>query len=56
MVAVATDAPESLPVPTQLPLLDLNAPDQVVDWLIQYEHRFEYNWELHGGLLPCAPQ
>ena len=56
VVAVATDAPESLPVPTQLPLLDLNAPDQVVDWLIQYEHRFEYNWELHGGLLPCAPQ
>jgi len=37
-------------------LLDLNAPDQVVDWLIQYEQRFEYNWELHGGLLPCAPQ
>ena len=56
VVAVATDAPESLPVPTQLPLLDLNAHDQVVDWLIQYEHRFEYNWELHGGLLPCAPQ
>ena len=56
VVAVATDAPESLPVPTQLPLLDLNAPNQVLDWLIQYEHRFEYNWELHGGLLPCAPQ
>jgi len=53
---MATDAAESLPVPTQLPLLDLNAPDQVVDWLIQYEQRFEYNWELHGGLLPCAPQ
>lgn len=49
VVAVATDAPKSLPVATQLPLLDLNAPDQVVDWLIQYEHRFEYNWELHGG-------
>ncbi|MNL78367.1 hypothetical protein D3C87_2047290 [compost metagenome] len=56
MVAVATDAPDSLPVTTQLPLLDLNNPAQVADWLVQYEHRFEYNWELHGGLLPCAPQ
>ena len=55
VVAVATDAPEQLP-PTQLAILDLNAPAQVVDWLIQYEHRFEYDWELHGGLLPCAPQ
>ena len=55
VVAVATDAPQQLP-PTQLPILDLNAPAQVVDWLIQYEHRFEYDWELHGGLLPCAPQ
>jgi molybdopterin-guanine dinucleotide biosynthesis adapter protein len=27
-----------------------------VDWLIEYGHRFEYNWELHGGLVPCAPQ
>ena len=55
VVAVATDEPQQLP-PTQLPILDLNAPAQVVDWLIQYEHRFEYDWELHGGLLPCAPQ
>ena len=56
VVAVATDAPQGLPVPTQLPLLDLNSPAQVVDWLLQYEHRFEYNWDLHGGLVPCAPQ
>src|SRR3989344_3819289 len=56
VVAVATDAPQGLPVPTQLPLLDLNSPAQVVDWLLQYEHRFEYNWGLHGGLVPCAPQ
>ena len=43
--------------PTEhLPLDKLIAPAQVVDWLIQYAHRFEYDWELHGGLLPCAPQ
>lgn len=55
VVAVATDAPrQQLPVPTQLPLLDLNAPAQVVDWLLEHAHRFEYNWELHGGLLPSA--
>ena len=56
VVAVATDAAASLPQPTQLPLLDLNQPAQVVDGLIEYGHRFEYNWELHGGLVPCAPQ
>ncbi|MFN9473489.1 molybdopterin-guanine dinucleotide biosynthesis protein B [Acidovorax sp.] len=47
VAAVATDAPGQLPVPTGLPLLDLNAPAQVVDWLEQYAHRFEYDWELH---------
>ena len=54
VVAVATDAQAQLPVPTQLPLLDLNQPAQVVNWLLEYAHRFEYNWELHGGLLPSA--
>ena len=51
VVAVATDAPTQLPEPTQLPLLDLNAPAQVADWLLQYADRFDYDWELHGGLL-----
>ena len=54
VVAVATDAQQQLPEPTQLPVLDLNQPAQVVDWLLEYAHRFEYNWELHGGLLPSA--
>ena len=56
VVAVATDAPHGLPVPTQLPVLDLNAPAQVVDWLLQHADRFDYQWDLHGDLLPCAPQ
>ncbi len=56
IVAIATDSPTQLPEATLRPVLDLNNAAEVVDWLIQYEHRFEYNWELHGGLLPCAPQ
>ena len=51
VVAVATDAPTQLPEPTQLPLLDLNAPAQVADWLLQHAERFDYNWELHGDVL-----
>ncbi|CAN7672379.1 molybdopterin-guanine dinucleotide biosynthesis protein B [Acidovorax sp. LjRoot66] len=47
VAAVATDAPGQLPVPTGLPLLDLNDPAQVVDWLLQYGERFEYDWDLH---------
>ena len=47
VAAVATDAPGQLPVPTGLPLLDLNDPAQVVDWLLQYAERFEYDWDLH---------
>ncbi|BEU97592.1 molybdopterin-guanine dinucleotide biosynthesis protein B [Acidovorax sp. DW039] len=50
VVAVATDAPGQLPVATGLPLLDLNAPAQVVDWLLQQGDRFDYNWELHGAV------
>jgi molybdopterin-guanine dinucleotide biosynthesis protein B len=48
VVAVATDAPQALPLPTQLPLLDLNDPSQVVDWLVSNAHRFDYNEELYG--------
>lgn len=48
VAAVATDAPDRLPAPTGLPLLDLNAPVQVVDWLIAHQERFEYNAELYG--------
>lgn len=47
VAAVATDAPEQLPAPTGLPLLDLNDPAQVVDWLLHYAERFEYDWDLH---------
>lgn len=48
VVAVATDAPDALPASTGLPLLDLNDPSQVVDWLVRNGDRFDYNEELHG--------
>lgn len=55
VVAVATNAAHSLPVPTPLPVLDLNAPAQVADWLVEQGQRFEYDRRLHGERLRCAP-
>jgi molybdopterin-guanine dinucleotide biosynthesis protein B len=43
IVAIATDAAQSLPEPTLLPVLDLNDPDSVAEYLVQNEHRFDYN-------------
>ena len=51
VVAIATDAPDQLPEPTLRPVLDLNAPAQVVDWMLQNADRFEYDWEMHGETL-----
>ncbi|MDD2919876.1 molybdopterin-guanine dinucleotide biosynthesis protein B [Rhodoferax sp.] len=45
ITAIATDSPDHLPVPTQLPVLDLNDPDAVVDWLIAQGPRFDYHFE-----------
>ncbi len=42
ILAVATDAPARLPAPTALPLLDLNQPAQVADWLLNQAERFAY--------------
>ena len=42
IVAVATDAPQ-LPVLTLLPLLDLDAPHAVVQWLLAQGARFDYS-------------
>ena len=42
VVAIATDSPEQLPEPTQRPLLDLNNPEEVCDWLLANQDRFEY--------------
>lgn len=47
IVAVATDAAGELPEPTARPVLDLNQPQQVVDWLLANSSRFEYRAEIY---------
>ena len=42
VTAIATDSPELLPVPTSLPLLDLNDPDAVTAHLLRTADRYEY--------------
>jgi molybdopterin-guanine dinucleotide biosynthesis adapter protein len=42
VVALATDSAQRLPQPTTLPLLDLNAPDAVADFLLETSTRYEY--------------
>jgi len=47
IVAIATDAPQQMPEPTLRPVLDLNSPDAVADWLIDNGHRFDYDPEAY---------
>ncbi len=47
VVAIATDSPAELPVPTGLPVLDLNNPSAVDDWLLSQGERLTYNPELY---------
>lgn len=42
IVAIATDSTRDLPKPTPLPVLDLNAPDAVAQFLLQSSARYEY--------------
>jgi molybdopterin-guanine dinucleotide biosynthesis protein B len=42
IVAIATDSPGQLPVATLRPVLDLNDPDGVAQWLADNADRFEY--------------
>jgi molybdopterin-guanine dinucleotide biosynthesis protein B len=42
VVAVATDSADRLPVATGLPLLDLNEPDTVAEFLLRDPARYEY--------------
>ena len=43
VVAIATNSPQSLPEPSLLPMLDLNDPERIAEFLVQNQHRFEYN-------------
>ena len=49
IVAIATDAPEQLPQATLRPVLDLNNPDAVAEYLLNNQDRFEYSVEERFG-------
>jgi molybdopterin-guanine dinucleotide biosynthesis protein B len=42
VVAIATDSPEALPLPTRLPVLDLNDADAVTAFLLRHADRHDY--------------
>jgi molybdopterin-guanine dinucleotide biosynthesis protein B len=48
IVAIATDAPDQLPEPTLRPVLDLNDPDALAQWLVENGDRFEYDPERYA--------
>lgn len=48
IVAIATDAPAQLPEATLRPVLDLNDPDALAQWLVENGHRFEYDPEMYS--------
>ena len=47
IVAIATNAPQQLPEATLRPVLELDSPDAVADWLVQHSDRFEYSFDMH---------
>ena len=46
IVAIATDSPEQLPQATLRPVLDLNDPEAVAQWLMDNQNRFDYHPEM----------
>jgi len=48
IVAIATDTPARLPEATLRPVLDLNDPDALAQWLVENGHRFEYDPEMYS--------
>jgi molybdopterin-guanine dinucleotide biosynthesis protein B len=48
IVAIATDSPERLPQETLRPVLDLNQPDAVAQWLVDNGERFDYDPEKYA--------
>ena len=47
IVAIATDVPAALPADIQRPVLDVNQPQTVAQWLIDNGDRFNYNPEAY---------
>lgn len=48
VIAIATDSPAALPVPTQRPVLDLNDAEGIGRWLVDNAHRFDYDPEIYS--------
>jgi molybdopterin-guanine dinucleotide biosynthesis protein B len=48
IVAVASDSPGRLPQATLRPVLDLNDPDAVAQWLVDNGDRFDYDFEKYA--------
>ena len=48
IVAIATDSAAALPAPTLRPVLDLNQPDAVAQWLVDNGDRFDYHPERYA--------
>jgi molybdopterin-guanine dinucleotide biosynthesis adapter protein len=48
IVAIATDSPQALPQSTLRPVLDLNEPDAVAQWLVDNQDRFDYHAERYS--------
>ena len=47
VAAIATDAPDRLPQPTERPVLDINDAVAVADWLLAQQERFVYDPQRH---------
>ena len=47
IVAIATDSPGELPLPTLRAVLDLSDPESVARWLTENGHRFDYQPEIY---------
>ena len=47
ITAIATDAPQALPEATLRPVLDVNDPAAIAQWLLDNGHRFDYDPALH---------
>jgi molybdopterin-guanine dinucleotide biosynthesis protein B len=47
IVAIATDSPDRLPQATLRPVLDLNQPDEIAQWLVDNGERFDYDAEMY---------
>ena len=48
IAAIATDSPAQLPQETLRPVLDLNAPDDIAQWLVDHGERFDYDAERYA--------